>query len=361
MKSKLAIENEYGAYMGVRREFLTKFRQIDDNPNFDVFESKDGSKRLVMSKCSRLPDDEDKENDKFGIDFHRAKPTISQAKTFHEELPNALQSRHWLGSIAFAAETEAEYEQKSRIYDDFYSYVFGSSAKTVYVTPHSGDVMRMPDTILPYPKLEIDAWTAGVAALCAFEDKRNPSQRLMISIHANGYLGAVIDLGGFGLLDHQKLELVADKLGNKYRERINQLASEYKRDFANRARRRLTHIQTARGTLNPAKLQAISTADKYDVVNIEKGLRLYKHRFKEYTVKEFDSLLTKVDENKILPVSANYIFSGEKVGRLLRLKERIRHGLLSSAIQVECSKLYLKKEPELIAEIILDVRNELFP
>jgi len=358
---KLAIENKHGAYIGMKKEFLSEFYQIDGNPNFDVFESKDGSKRLVVAKCSRLPDDEDKGKGKFGIDFHRAKPIISEAKTFHKELPNALQSRNWLGNIAFAAETEDEYEQKSKVYNDFYSYIFGSSAKIIYVTPHSGDVERKPDNLLPYPKLEIDAWTAGVATLCAFKDKRKPSERIMISIHGNGYLSAVIDLGGFGISDPRKLQLVADKLGNKYRERINQLAWEYVEDFSHRARRRLKHIQRLRGTLDPARLQAISTSDKYDVVNIEKGLKLYGQRFKEYTLNEFDFLLAKIDENKVLPLSANYIFPGAKVGRLLKLKERIKRGLLSSAIQVECSKLYLEKEPELMSEIILNVRNELFP
>jgi len=212
---------------------------------------------------------------------------------------------------------------------------------------------------LPYPKLEIDAWTAGVAALCAFKDKRKPLGRVIISIHGNGYLGAVIDLGGFGIVDSRRLQRVANKLGNKCWERIQQLASEYKRDFFERARRRLKHIQRTRGTLDPAKLQAISMSDKYDVNNILKGLKLYGRKPKKYTLGEFDSLMAEIDKSKILPLSANHIFPGEKIGKLLRLKEKKESGLLDSAVQIECSKLYLREEPDLIA--ILDIRNELFP
>jgi hypothetical protein len=361
MPVKFTNENEYGAYTGMRGEFLSKFHQIENNPNFDVFESKDGSKRLIASKSSRLPDDEDKRKGRFGIDFHRAKPTFSEAKSFFKELPKALQNREWVGNIAFAAENEDKYEQKSKLYDRFYSFIFGFSPKTIYVAPHSGNTEREPDDILPYPELEIDAWTAGVAALCAFNNKRKPSGRVMISVHGNGYLGAIIDLGGFGILDSERLQQVADKIGSKYHQRIKQHASEYKEDFFDRAKRRLKHIQKIKGTLKPAELQLISTSDRYDVINIEKGLKLYGRGFKEYTLEEFENLLAEVNQSELLPLSANYIFPGEKVGRLLELKERVESGLLNSAIQIECSKLYLKRDPELIAEIILDVQNELFP
>jgi hypothetical protein len=45
---KLAIENKYGAYIGMEKEFLSQFNQIDGNLNFDVFESKDAQDFLMM-------------------------------------------------------------------------------------------------------------------------------------------------------------------------------------------------------------------------------------------------------------------------------------------------------------------------
>ena len=168
-----------------------------------------------------------------------------------------------------------------------------------------------------------------------------------------------MSLGSFGILDSEKLQRVANKLGGKYFRRVQQLVSEYKGDFSYKAKKKLGHIQRARGTLNPAKLRAISSSDKYDVNNIIKGFKLYGQEFKDYTLEEFDRLLTQVNKNEILPLSINYIFSGEKIGRPLRLKEKIECGLLESAIQIECSKLYLEREPALLAGISLDVPNEL--
>ncbi len=64
MPVKFVRENEYGAYIGMGEEFLNEFYQVESNPNFDVFKSRDGGRRLIASKSSRLPDDEDKEKGK---------------------------------------------------------------------------------------------------------------------------------------------------------------------------------------------------------------------------------------------------------------------------------------------------------
>ena len=56
---KLVYEDEYGAYSGVRPEFLKQFLPREINPNFEVYDSLDGRNRFIASKCSRIPGDED--------------------------------------------------------------------------------------------------------------------------------------------------------------------------------------------------------------------------------------------------------------------------------------------------------------
>jgi hypothetical protein len=357
---KLVYENEHGAYLRMSAQFLEEFGLKESNPNFEVFDSQDNHRRFITVKSSRLPDDEDLAEGRYGMDFHRAKPTLKEALDYKQELPHALESRKWLGNIAFATTTEEEYKRKSSIWENFYSYIFGSPPKTIWVAPHSGNVTRVPDDILPYPKLEIDAFTAGVAASCAFNDKSKASGRIMISIHGNGYLGAILDLGGFGILEQEKLNSVTEKMEMKYHEKVQILASEYKQDFFTRAMRRLEHIEDKRGILNPEELRHISTADKYDVGNIVKGLKLYGQEITEFTVEEFEQAMHNLDEMEVQAVSSNHLFSGRHVGNLLRLPEKVKQGLLHSALQVECSKLYLERQPELITSMISDIKNEIF-
>jgi len=42
------------------------------------------------------------------------------------------------------------------------------------------------------------------------------------------------------------------------------------------------------------------------------------------------------------------------------ITEKIDQGLLHSVLNIECSKLYLAREPELMTDMILDIKNELF-
>jgi len=353
-------ENEHGAYQEVSQEFLKEFVQKEINPNFDVYDSKDRAKRLILAKCSRLPDDEDLEKGRYGIDFHRRKPNFEEARKYSQELPQALEKREFLENIAFAAKDEKEYQKKSWIWDNFYSWIFGFSPKTIWVAPHSGDVKREPDEILPYPKLEIDAWTARITALCAMKDDQRAQKRVMISIHSNGYLGAIIDLGSFGIIEDEKLRSVAEKIERKYHQRFQIHSSDYKKDFFNRIQRWLKHVSKTRGTLSPRELKLISLADKHSIEIILKGLELYSQNPKAFTLDAFEEALTNLDEVDLKVISCNQIFPAENVGRLLNLKEKIKYGLLNSALQIECSKLYLKREPKLITEVILEIERELF-
>lgn len=160
----LVNESERGAYLGVTAEFLKQFESKESNPNFEVYDSLDGNNRFIAVKSSRLPDDEDLAEGRYGIDFLRAKPTLQEALQYRKELPQALESMKWLANMAFAAITREEYDRKSSVWEDFYSYICGLTPKTVWFTPHSGRVARVPDDILPYPEQVMDAFAAGVAA-----------------------------------------------------------------------------------------------------------------------------------------------------------------------------------------------------
>ena len=251
---RLVDEDDYGAYRGVNAEFLKRFVFKEINPNFEVYDARDNQIRFIAVKCSRLPDDEDLAVGKFGIDFNRAKPTLQEALQFRVEFPHALESMKWLANTAFAATTREEYYRKLSVWDNFYSYIWGMKPKTIWVTPHSGSVNRAPDDIFAYPKTAGDAFTAGVAASCAFNDRNKVSKRLMISIHSSSFLGTIIELGGFGIIDKEILAAIAAKIEIKYHEKAQILADVHKQYFCLIATRWLEHIKNKKGTLNIKEL-----------------------------------------------------------------------------------------------------------
>ena len=357
---KLVDEDEHGAYLGVNAEFLKEFVPKKSNPNFEVFDSRDNHSRFIAVKSSRLPDDQDLLAGRYGIDFHRAKPELKEALQYGDELPYALESMKWLANTAFAALTEEEYDKKSSTWESFYSYIWGLTSKTIWVTPHSGKVARVPDDILPYPKLVMDSFTAGVAASCAFNNRNKVSKRLMISIHSSSFLGTILELGGFGIVDEEKLASVAKKIEMKYHERAQILADEHKQNFFLTATRWLEHINNKRGTLNPEELNHTSTTDRRRVEIIVKELKLYGQEIREFTLEEFKEAIKNLNKAEVQMISSNYLFPASHTGKLLDLSEKIGHGLLHSALQIECSKSYLAREPELITNMIFDIKSELF-
>ncbi len=354
---KLVREDEHGAYSGVCAEFLKEFVPRESNPNFEVYDSRDGHRRFIAVKSSRLPDDQDLAEGRYGIDFNRAKPELQEALNYETELPYGYK---WLGDIAFAANTEEEYKRKSSAWEKFYSYIWGSTPKTIWVAPHSGNVTRAPDAMLRYPKLMIDMHTAGVAALCAFNDRSRSSKRLMIVIHGTGHLGAVLNLGDFGIVDEEKMNTIAKKLERKYQQKAQILANEYKQDFFSKTMKILEHIKNKRGTLNPTELNRTSRDDGFTVSLYIKGLRLYGQEIKEFTYSEFKEAIQSLSKIEVPVILNNYFYTARKVGKLLRLSEKIERGLMHSALNIECAKLYLTREPELVSDIILDVKKELF-
>ena len=354
---KLVYEDEYGAYSGVRPEFLKKCLPREINPNFEVYDTTDGSSRFIASKCSRIPDDEDLAAGRFGIDFMRGKPALAEALDYGASLPQGYQ---WLSDIAFAVRTSEEYVKKAAVWDSFYSFIWSSVPQVIWVAPHSGSINRPPDDIKPFPKLMIDAFAAGVAALCAFNEKSNTSERIMISIHGTGFLGAVLNLGDFGVLNADKMESVEKKIEIKYHKKVQKLAREFKQDFCLKTLAILGNINLMRGTLNPEELSRLSIDDSTAVKLYVKSLKLYGREIKVFTLDKFKEVLGSLDTVEIPAISINYLYTARKAGTLIKLSEKIEKGLLSSALLIECSKLYMAKAPELVADIILDVKKELF-
>ena len=117
-------ETEAGAYLGPGSGLIEATQAVASDPHFDVFDRE--GVRLVLVKCSRLPDDEDEAGGRYGIDFHRALPPFQgdsgffcdwgegampvNAYTYATHLPRALRFREFTAKIAFAAGTLTEYE-----------------------------------------------------------------------------------------------------------------------------------------------------------------------------------------------------------------------------------------------------------
>lgn len=354
---KLVYEDEFGAFSGVSAAFLKKFVPREVNPNFEVYDSVNGYNRFIAVKSSRIPDDEDLAAGRIGIDFNRAKPTLKEALQYGAELPRGYK---WTGNIAFASTNKEEYDKKSSIWDKFYSYIWDSTLQTVWVTPHSGSVNIPPDDIRAFPKLMIDNNTAEVAALCAFNDSNKAMKRIMIAVHSTGQLGALINLGDLGVVDQEKMNLVAKKIEMKYHEKAQVLADEFKQEFCDKTSRILEHIKAHRGTLNPEELYQIRRDDGFTIELYIKCLKLYGQEIKEFTLSEFNEALRNLGKIDVPVVSNNFLYTGRNVGMLLKLPEMIKNGQLHSALLIECARVYMLRAPGLMADIILDVKTGLF-
>jgi len=354
---KLVDEDEHGAYHSVTPEFLQEFKTVESNPNFDVYDSIDGGRRFIAAKCSRIPDDENLGEGRFGIDFNRAKPSFQDAVEYAKGLPD---SYLWQSDIAFAAAEVNEYEIKSSIWDSFYSYIWDTVPQTVWVAPHSGDTDRSPHDYLSDPKLMIDTYSAGVAALCAFRDTDEVMNRNLIVIHSTGQLGAVANLGDFGVLEQEIMDAAAAKVIPKYQERVRKYADEFKQDYSAKTLNILNKIFKFRGTLDPFMLQE-TTRDASFVVGIyTRCLELYGQKVSEYSLESFSVALENLGEAEVPVILNNFIYPGRNAGRLIKLSDKIREGEMNSAVQVEGARIYMAKDPELVADILLDVKRELF-
>ena len=352
-------EDQNGAYLGVTPGFLKKFVLRESNTNFEVMDSRDGNNRFIAVKCPRLPDDNDLTVGLYGINFHRAKPDFATAKTYHDELSANRVSHRALNSLSFAAATKEEYDSKSAVWERFYNYVWGKTPQNLWITPHSGNINRKPDNIFPFPKLEMDAYVAGVAARCAKGDTGPTLKRTMISIHSHNWYSAVVDLGDFGINDVKKLEAIAMTLEEKFSEKVQSAAEACRQNFATRIIPWFEFIQRARGTLNLKEIPKEDGIDWSVVYYAMTGLKLYQKEITSFKFKEFQDAINSLKGIPVRVASCNHLFSGQQVAKQLALSTQIQQGRMDAALQIECMKFYLKKMPELVTDIIIDIKRAL--
>lgn len=366
-------ENATGAYLGPGSRLRTLARQVVDSPNFDVFDAP--GRRLLLGKCSRLPDDEDPAAGRYGIDFHRALPPYQEASgltcdwgegpilvnalSYAHYLPKSLKFREFTATLAFAARNSAEYQAKSRVYQDFYHHLYQNNCATVIAAPHSGEVRRPPDSYHPFPQSETDAWTPRVA-LRYLDEAPRTGTRLLISLHSTDYFGTLLDLGDFGLPQNRGLAAVIRRLNRRFAQELLALLPAYREHLLPYTLARLRYMEKRWGTLEPEALKTISTAVRFEVLSLLRVLELWLPPARSVTP---DWLAQGLEAFFAAPpeelITLNHIFSGRKTARLLNLQENLARAGFHTGVQVECSRFLAQYHPELAAAMLATLEKEL--
>jgi len=366
-------ESAVGAYLSPGVQLGARVRQVVDDPNFDVFDGR--GRRLILGKCSRLPDDEDTGAGRFGIDFHRALPPFQEtsgltcdwgdgpipvnAYTYAQYLPKTLRFREFTANLAFAARTLEDYEAKRLVYQAFYARVYQAPCPTVIAAPHAGEVRRPPDKHHPFPHHETDAWTSRVAAHCLDSAPRE-GQRLLISLHSTDYFGAFIDLGDFGLPKNQALPRLTNQLNRQFSGDIAALLPAYRDYLVPYTLERLRWMAARWGTLAPEALTTVSTASRFEILRLIAVLDPWLPPANTVTM---DWLASGLEAFFAAPprdlITLNKVFSGRKTAGLLNLEENLRQAGFATAIQVECSRFLARRHPALAAAIIAELEQSL--
>jgi hypothetical protein len=362
----MIIENQAGAYLGPGPKLPSEYSLTTTNSHFDVLDN--DVSRMVLGKCSRLPDDEDPVTGRYGIDFHRAMPPFDgpsgftcdwgdgpipvNALNFARFLPRTIRFRQFTANLAFAATTLTSYDAKRQVYEDFYQQVYGAGQPLVVTTPHSGPVCRPPDDYHPFPESEIDAWTAGVAVrLGRPRLKRN--RRLLLSLHSTDYFGALVDVGDFGLAANTILPEIISQLNSEFSEDLAAVAPSYRDHVIAYSQRRLQWKQTRWGTLDPDQLAPISTASRFEVMMLDKLTGEFVRPEERFT---YEGLRRGVEvywaAGGQAHISLNGVFSGRKTAKLLNLEEKLSEARFHTAVQVECSRFLARHYPDTTATII---------
>ncbi len=366
-------ESTAGAYLGPGLELGRSARHLVDTPNYDVFDGR--GRRLLLGKCSRLPDDEDPEAGRYGIDFHRALPPFREASGFTCDwgqgpipvnaytyacyLPKTLRFREFTANLAFAARHEEEYQAKRRVYEDFYRHLYDSRCATVVATPHSGEVRRPPDRYHPFPQSETDAWTTRVAAHC-LNGAPGAGPRLLISLHSTDYFGAFVDLGDFGLPQNRVLPGIAAGLNQRFYRDLAAHLPAYRDYLVPYTLERLAWMEKRWGTLDPEALTTISTASRFEILSLMRVLGRWLPPTQTVTVdwlaRGFEAFLASPPRELI---TLNRVFSGRKTAGLLNLGENLSRAGFATAVQVEGSRFLARHHPELIAAVLTALEQEL--
>jgi hypothetical protein len=366
-------ESAGGAYLSPGYKLSASARLVLASPNFDVFDS--ANRRLLLGKCSRLPDDEDPHAGRYGIDFHRALPPFQEdsgficdlgdgpvpvnAFTYAQYLPITLRFREFTANLAFAARTREDYRAKFQVYQEFYRQVYQAPVATVIATPHSGKVHRAPDLFHPFPQSEADAWTARVAVQCLHNVPRE-GRRLLISLHSTDYFGAFFDLGDFGLPQNSQLPGITARLNERFSRDIAARLPAYRDYLVPYTLERLRWMDQRWGTLDPEALTTISTASRFEILRLigvlEPWLKPTGRVTLAWLTQGLEDFFTSPPAELI---TLNKVFSGRKTARLLNLEENIRKNAFHTAIQVECSRFLARHHHRLAAAIIAAVEEML--
>ncbi len=364
-------ESTAGAYLSPSSQLKANARLVLASPNFDVFDGR--GKRLLLGKCSRLPDDEDLQAGRFGIDFHRALPPFQEASgftcdlgngpipvnayTYAQYLPRTLRFREFTANLAFAARDLENYQAKFQVYRDFYRHLYQAPVATVIATPHSGEVRRPPDKYHPFPQSETDAWTSRMAVQC-LNGSPGEGKRLLISLHSTDYFGAFFDLGDFGLPQNHRLSGLTAQLNQRFARDIAALLPEYRDYLVPYTLARLRWMEERWGTLNPEALSTISTASRFEILRLMQVLEPWLRPSGSVTLTWLTQGLEAFFASPPRElITLNKVFSGRKTARLLNLKENLRNNGFYTAVQVECSRFLARHHPELAAAIISAVEE----
>jgi hypothetical protein len=361
----LVRETEQGAYLGPGPELEAAAVPVAATPHFDVFDW--GCRRLILGKCSRLPDDEDQVTRRYGIDFHRALPPFKGASgfwcdwgtgpievnayTYARHLPKTLRFREFTANLAFAAATQETYQAKCQVYQDFYSYLLNSEAQVILASPHSGEVRRPPDRFHPFPQSEVDGWTAGVMARCQ-DPGHQGKKRVLISLHSTDYCGLLLDIGDFGLPQNRALAKIVGQLQEDFSTSLSPLLPGYRDYIIPYTRSRLEWFAENWGTLDPKRLAGKSTAARFEVVSLLK-ITGQPEPWDRIGLAEMDQALHNyLDRPPQQFIALNGIFSGRKTAQLLNLSAKLEQAEIDYAVQVECSRFLTRYYPDLTARLI---------
>jgi hypothetical protein len=107
-------------------------------------------------------------------------------------------------------------------------------------------------------------------------------------------------------------------------------------------------------------LQEISRDAGFIIGLYSRCLELYGQKITEYSLESFSRALENLNETEVPVILNNFIYPARKVSRLIKLHDNIKEGYMSSALSVEGARIYMAKDPELVADILLDVKRELF-
>ncbi len=361
----LVRENAQGAYLGPGPGLTAAALAVAETPNFDVFDW--DCRRLILGKCSRLPDDEDQAARRYGIDFHRALPPFQgdsgfwcdwgagplevNAYTYARHLPKTLRFREFTANLAFAAATEEAYRAKRQVYRDFYSYLFNSEARIILASPHSGEVRRPPDHFHPFPQADVDGWTARVMAHCQGPAPQG-TKRVLVSLHSTDYFGLLLDIGDFGLPQNRGLEKIVAQLQEDFAAALAPILPGYREHIVPYTRTRLEWFAERWGTLNPKALAGKSTATRFEMASLLK-VTGWPEPWDSLRLTDLDQALDRYWERPPQHfIALNGIFSGRKTAQLLNLSHQLAQAGIDYAVQVECSRFLACHYPGLAARLI---------